>query len=158
VKHLEDRSAIDVSFTRGHLVSQWPLMLHEWLFAKQSARDWPGMLESWLRVTIAMVLLFALQFGSLWALGYVAGLTGLPAMYGAALAISAFAVLYGSFLLSVRLHKPVGLFWLAALIERRFPPTRRRAAHAARDRDPAPADRRRAATKSLPAPHTARPA
>ena len=148
MKHIADANTI-AEISRAHLISQWPLMFAEWL------ERGPPMTR------FAKVVFVMIPGGFLWFLGplFLVRDVAMPDWLGYAVLAAGFGS-YLSFVLSLvnamrADHRPAGFFWLAALIERAVPPRSPRARRAARGRPQAPAHRRRAATNSLPAPHTA---
>lgn len=133
---LQDRSVIDVEIRRAHLISQWPLLFTEWLERGPPARRLAA-------ACAAAGLCAALLFAPLLLVRNVA----MPAPLGWAVLAGGFAVAI-SFMYSVH-GRPVGVFALALMLERRSKP------RAAGGRAPKPARRRHIESRRLPAPDTA---
>lgn len=121
MKALPNRLVIDVKFRRWTLVSQWPVLAHEWVWRGSGEPGvWP-MLRSFARASFVATLLVAINFGTLYATFWLTAPIELVFGSEDAHAWSAFILAMagiGSTNFSVESGKPIGLFWVAALLER----------------------------------------
>jgi hypothetical protein len=124
MKALPNRWVIDAKFTRLTLVSQWPIMLHEWLVRDLGPGPQASSLE-WLRAAISntvrsllatalfCVIEIGVLYGIIWSLSWFE-----QSEFTLWLALTLFAIGNGSVGFSAMMGKPIGLFWLAAQLER----------------------------------------
>lgn len=120
MKRLPDRRTIDAKFTRWTLVSQWPLLLREWVDQELTSRVPGASLRSWLRGLFACAICVVAMFAVLYAVAY-ALLGWLPSAIAPWLILCSGTLIYGSFHFSMVAERPIALFWLIAKMER---PTR----------------------------------
>ena len=124
MKALPNRLIVDVKFKRRTLVSQWPALLPEWVFSKSHDFSLRAGFFQQLRALAMCALCFAVQaalFGLvyvvIWPLRWLVPPEALIWIF-----ISLPAVVLCSFQWSVDTGKPVGLFWIAAQVERPLRP------------------------------------
>lgn len=112
MRALPDRNVIDVEVRRGHLPSQWPLLVRDWITRGSDRIVWHRALfyEALSLLTCIGVMLLGVTLT-------VEGEGALLKNVGAGVGLLAF-LLYVSFGQSVSLKAPIGLFWVSALIER----------------------------------------
>jgi hypothetical protein len=121
MRALPNRRIVDAKFSRLTLVSQWPLLLHEWAFRELTTPGLRAGLVTWMRALVLCALCFAIQIAFLyvayWGVAWFA-----PPEVAAWVTLGLFAVCIASFQWSVDTGKPVGLFWIAAQLERPLRP------------------------------------
>jgi hypothetical protein len=117
MRALPNRWVVNARFTRLTLVSQWPVLLHEWAFRDLATPGLRASLITWFRAILLCALCFAVQIGVLygvfWSVAWFA-----PPEVTAWITLGLFAICIASFQWSVDTGKPVGLFWIVAQLER----------------------------------------
>ncbi len=123
MKALPNRLVVDVKARRGGVISQWPVLLHEW--SRRDLREPCAWLPVWCRGLVICVLFCVLQAAFFMFVGKAIYLA-LPYEVTAL----GFLVLHGaifiSFQWSVYEGKPLGLFWLVSRWERPLKAERRK--------------------------------
>lgn len=121
MRALPNRLIIDAKFGRLTLVSQWPVLLHEWAFRDLTKPGLRANLLTWVRALLLCALCFAIQIAILYiAFFSVAGWA--PPDVAIWVTFGLFAICVGSFQWSVNTGRPIGLFWIAARLERPLRP------------------------------------
>ncbi|HYD72737.1 MAG TPA: hypothetical protein VEF55_06335 [Candidatus Binatia bacterium] len=115
MRALPNRFVIEVKFTRLTLVSQWPVLLHDWVDRDGWCDDPAKDLQMGLRLLAALFLQLAGMFVLICGVTITAHELGSIVFF---LIWALCAALCLSFQLSYDRGRPVGLFWLIQRLER----------------------------------------
>lgn len=123
MKALPNRLVVDVKARRGGVISQWPVLLHEWLW--RDLREPCAWLPIWCRALVIFLLCCVLHAGFLLIVGKAIYLA-LPYETTGWGLLALYVAIIGSFQWSVYEGKPLGLFWLVSRWERPLKAERRK--------------------------------
>lgn len=127
VKALPNRWIVDANISRARLVSQWPGLVHDWMYRELGEPGLAATLRTYLRAlltTAVLMVLIVISFAAIfWMTSPIHVLFASEDVHDWCTIVPEY-VIWASVIFSVGEGKPFGLFWVAYVCERPLKPNR----------------------------------